>query len=396
MSLKVVAPGIYADDLGRFWCRPYVHGRRTKRLLRATRLREAVAEANREKFRSEKDPFCELAKRYDDAGCPDRHFNERSALFLTEERRRLKQLVAFFGHMSIADIRPSVCPAYKAWRVKRVKRGTGERSVDMELVTLSNVLTYGVATNHIEFNVIKFSRPIFCRTEKVRQSWKVAPKSGDEVHALARILLDERKSAVLGWQLLFAAYTGCRTSELLRLRLDSKTVNEAGFMDGGYLFLGRRSKRGVNPWVPIAGVFKDMLKAFLAWRTNLGIKSPFFFYNRTKDGVIGEKSLGHAMVRAARALGLHHVTPHGLRSFYVTKRRGDGAADAQIAAEIGDSNPQMIPQSYGDLPANWSGGVKLDFVPVSSPPAWIRLALRWHLQLLETFDAPVAQLDKMN
>lgn len=372
MNRKVVAPGIYADDLGRFWCRPYVSGRRTNRLLKATRLREAVAEANREKFRSEKDPFCELAKRYDAAGCPDRHFNERSERFLSEERRRLKHLVAFFGRMSIADIRPAVCPAYKAWRQKRLQQGTGERSVDMELATLSNVLTYGVATNHIEFNVMKFNRPIFCRSDKVRQSWKVAPKSGDEVHALARILLDEPKSSVLGWQLLFAAYTGCRTSELLRLRLDAKTVNEAGFMDGGYLFLGRRSKRGVNPWVPIAGPFKDMLEAFLKWRGSLGIKSPFFFHSRTRDGVIGEQSLAHAMKRACNALGLHHVTPHGLRSFYVTKRRGDGAADAQIAAEIGDSSPQMIPRSYGGLPINWNGGEeKSSLIPSKNLPAWL-------------------------
>jgi hypothetical protein len=70
------------------------------------------------------------------------------------------------------------------------------------------------------------------------------------------------------------------------------------------------------------------------------------------------------------ALGVHHVTPHGLRAFYVTKRRSDGVPDAQIAAEIGDSNPEMISQSYGGLPANWSGGEKVDFIPSKGQLAW--------------------------
>jgi len=73
-------------------------------------------------------------------------------------------------------------------------------------------------------------------------------------------------------------------------------------------------------------------------------------------------------------LVLPHVTAHGLRSFYVTKRRSDGIADAQIAAEIGDNNVEMISQTYGDRPPNWTGGQKLSFLPSEGLPAWRRWA----------------------
>ena len=38
------------------------------------------------------------------------------------------------------------------------------------------------------------------------------------------------------------------------------------------------------------------------------------------------------LVKAAKSLDLPHVTPHGFRSFYVTKRRSDGATDEHAHA----------------------------------------------------------------
>ena len=45
-----------------------------------------------------------------------------------------------------------------------------------------------------------------------------------------------------------------------------------------------------------------------------------------------------------------HVTPHGLRSYFVTQCRQSGLTDAEIAMLIGDkTGPALIAQVYGDL-----------------------------------------------
>ena len=47
---------------------------------------------------------------------------------------------------------------------------------------------------------------------------------------------------------------------------------------------------------------------------------------------------------------LGHVTPHGLRSYFVTQARQSGLTDAEIAMLIGDkTGPAIIAQTYGDL-----------------------------------------------
>jgi integrase len=53
---------------------------------------------------------------------------------------------------------------------------------------------------------------------------------------------------------------------------------------------------------------------------------------------------------ACKKLGLGRVTPHGLRSYFVTQARQSGLTDAEIAALIGDkTGPAIIAQTYGDL-----------------------------------------------
>ena len=49
-----------------------------------------------------------------------------------------------------------------------------------------------------------------------------------------------------------------------------------------------------------------------------------------------------------RAMG--HVTPHGLRSYFVTQARQSGLSDAEIAMLIGDkTGPAIIALTYGDV-----------------------------------------------
>jgi integrase len=54
--------------------------------------------------------------------------------------------------------------------------------------------------------------------------------------------------------------------------------------------------------------------------------------------------------RATKALGLGLVTPHGLRSYFVTQARESGLTDAEIAMLIGDkTGPAIIAAVYGDV-----------------------------------------------
>ena len=47
---------------------------------------------------------------------------------------------------------------------------------------------------------------------------------------------------------------------------------------------------------------------------------------------------------------MKHVTPHGLRSYFVTQARQSGLTDAEIAELIGDkTGPAIIAHTYGAI-----------------------------------------------
>ena len=415
MKRASIGGGVYADEIGGFWARPWINKRRTWRKLKATNPRAAIKEANGDDFKSNSNKFADLAAEYIKQDCPNRRLEKRDGLSLTSEVTRVKSLTAFFGSFDISEIRMPHYVSYKLWRVKKVERGTGERTVELEGNTLSNILSYGVATGRIELNFIRSGRPKFQKPEQVKRSRDKAPKNGDELNRLADYFFSDARSEVLGWQLLFAAMTGCRTSELLRLRLDASNPDHAGFMSGNFLFLGRRSKSGVHPYSQIVPEFQEMIECFLRWHKDRYPSSPWFFPGRTiltidqatealkiisggtptraaakKFGVsqtyicdlktgrskggelqpVDSKALAHGLQKAVTACGLHHITPHGLRSFYVTKRRSEMASDAQIAAEIGDKTVSLIQQTYGDLPKSWQGGQIITWKPNAGLPAW--------------------------
>lgn len=380
--------GLYIDERGTFWVRPWVNRKRTWRTLKAESVRAAKAEAHalstdhgRSKVGLAKNPFerhnysfSDLADAYTRAGCPDRKLQKRNDAFCESEKTKLEWLKKFFGDYAPDKIRLKLLPGYHDWRVKQISRENcdGARTVDLELVTLSNCINYGVMTEHCEINYVRSGRPKFRRDEDVTHCREVAPESADEVHRIADYFFQFKASEVSGWLVLFTAMSGCRISELLRLQTDPKTPDAPGFIDWpkeevklGYLFLGRRSKRGVNPFVLMGPEFQEMLKAFLAWHKEKFPDSKQFFPT-------GKSTLTHAMKRPIRDLQLPHRKVHGFRSFYVTKRRSDGASDEQIAAEIGDKDTKQISKTYGDRPPNWSGGKNIEWLPADGKPAWSR------------------------
>jgi len=385
MKRTSIAPGVYKDPNGGFWVRPTVDGKRTWRKLKAQTERYALKEGmekivaqERAKLGAGRDPFSkgetfrEMAELYLAAHCPNRKLEPRGDSFVKAERARLGRLTAFFGSDPLTTIKLVRLPDYKKWRVRRLTRAAGgERTVEMDLCTLSNVMNYAVATGVLDFNYIRSARPRFQTEDKIRHCREFAPESADELHQMAALFFEDPRSEVMGWLLLFTAMSGCRISEMIRLRTDARANDEPGHVEGDFLFI-RRSKRGINPFIPISPEFRVMLNAFHRWHRMRYPGHAWYFPGRTKGQPLAEDSFSHAVPKCARALGLPHRKAHGLRSFYVTKRRSDGASDVQIAAEIGDKTASLISKTYGSVPPNWVRGLPLSFVPKKFEPAWSR------------------------
>ncbi|HYE30265.1 MAG TPA: hypothetical protein VEH27_02450 [Methylomirabilota bacterium] len=311
-----------------------------------------------------------LAKEYEAAGYPDRRGERRDGARLKQEKSRVAQLLRWWERIQIGEITHALCREYGTWKMKQTKEGTsGRRAADMELSTLAGILRWaGVSPNPLD------GRPVLWSPGKARHARDCAPASGDELHLLAKQLLAGPRSEVLGWQLLFEALTGCRTSEVLRMRLDA-AARKAGHLEPGKWLWLERSKGGVNPYVVLDGrpELCDLILAHRAWHEDRYPASPWYFPSPEDPAKpVDPCSLAHALRRIGPDLGISHpLTSHGLRAFYCLVRRSQGALDAMIAAEIGDKTTSLIHQVYGDLPPNWQGGAAISFLPEKGAAAWV-------------------------
>lgn len=370
MPFKNLGGGVYSDSrTGNFYERPTINGRRTWRKLDAITLRVAreLARAHsvdhaRSKAGLTRSPYApkpltvgELADAYMSAGCPDNRHRPRSGRQLDCEKSRLKFLIPFWGGKPAESLRTSDCVAYAGRRRGEMRGGRdGGRAVDLELTTLAGILRWAVTVGKLEQNPLK-TRPRF-RNREITHCRESMPKDAEELFSLANHFFDNPRSEVLGFQLLLESMTGCRTSEVLRLRWDA-TPGRAGFIDGDHLWL-ERSKSGCNPFVLIHPALREVINALRLWRGERFPKSPWWLPSCNDGGVehVASCSLTHALRTVGPILCGGRRTSHGLRAYYVTVRRSQGISDGQIAAEIGDSSgPSIISSTYGAIPPNWRG-----------------------------------------
>lgn len=366
--MKRIAPRTYIDPKGRYWARFPVNGRYTWKLLREAKTKREAIAAAQTATAQRADGFAALVRLYLDADCPTRKqkFKRASAAFVAAETRQANKLAEYFRDMPVSEVNDLLkLPQYARWRMRKFSDGRGGRAVDKELQTLSNLMSFAVfVTKQERFNYVQTNRP---RYQVVRTHARDRmPDDAATIHQLADYFFDRLPSEVFGWQTLFQMFTGCRTAELIRLRLDAE-ANEPGHIANGFLHLGRRSKSGVNPYVSIGPEFAQMLECFQLWHEDRHPKAKPYFCNAEGETVHPTSHL-HAMTRASRALGLPNLTPHGLRAYYVTKRRRDGVNDALVAAEIGDKTVALISTTYGDIP----GGKPLTWTPATGLPSWLR------------------------
>jgi integrase len=309
---------------------------------------------------------------FEKANCPTIHGDARKDVQLKVAKYRLGHLRTHFGEMPWDKITSLDCGDFANIRKGQCKGGHGGREIDLELTLLSAMFRWAMTKGRVKaggFGVT--SNPVRERTKHraktVKHCKQFMPKSGKELHTLVVSLFEERPSEALGWQALLEAMTGCRTSEILRLRWDAKDETEPGYIAKAKTTDGReievlylaRSKRGVRPWAIIHPGLRAVLDALRQWRNWRYPESPWFIPGyKTKGGQdirgqnpMNNTSLTHALARVSKMLAVGHRTSHGLRAFYVTVRRKDRIPDLEIAWEIGDaSGADLIIRTYGEIP----------------------------------------------
>jgi integrase len=144
--------------------------------------------------------------------------------------------------------------------------------------------------------------------------------------------------------IVFIAYSGLRIGEALARRW-----SEVNFTEG--IIDAKRLMRGIFPWVIITEELKDVLIGMQRRRETVETKSDLLFPSPFDPSVPRDQSaIRSRIATACVALGIRHVAPHGLRSFFVTSARESGLTDAEIAMLIGDkSGPALIASTYGDV-----------------------------------------------
>jgi integrase len=387
--------------LPEFSIRPTFNRKRTWHKLAATTVKLAVIEARTVQPTKTPKKMAVLINLWLAAGCPGKTGPLKS---LAQPQKAAEWLLKFFGQDTIAEVnRLARLDGYVAWRKKSIRRGKGGGcTVRMDLSTLSNILHFGTKMGgNLGFNdqnLIYRGRDRYHRD--ITHARDRRPENADVIHALARELFQSEKTEVHGWHLFFAMFDGCRSSENMRLRRDAATDKDAGFIrwlppeeaaerdDGvlGFLYLGRRSKGGINPYAEIGLDFAEMLGYFFKWhdaRFGAEAKSGPFFpasaagtgpveYQQQLHGASRQENFGTALGAAARRLGLPHCTPHGMRSYFATKHLRDGLRSEEIASLMGDKTVKLVTSTYADNVK----GEKLHWKPKKGVSAWTHFGLK--------------------
>lgn len=385
-----VEAGIYQNPQSRtYFERPHINGKRTWRSLKTKNLKLAREELHRRRAASSagSSPYApkatlpvraktagEVIRRYQSENYPDRHLNTRPERTKDEEERHCELLLLFWNTIQVDAITIGTCDKYREWRLKRIKRGTGLRTIDRELNTLHYAFRYAVRREVLVRNPLT-DRPKYQPSKLVVHCRQFMPGNADDLHEAASQLFKSRTSEVLGFQLLCTAYTGQRTCEILTLRSNAGP-DEPGHVtgDGKCLRVWRAKGQDiVNPFCAVHEGLEALLPAHKAWLVQRYPNSTSFFPGRDGVNPVDKQALAHALLKLSRkGLIRKKITAHGARAFFVTVRRSQGAPDNQIAVEIGHtSGGSTLSHVYGGVPPDWVRGnaPKLTWLP-SSAPAW--------------------------
>ena len=178
----------------------------------------------------------------------------------------------------------------------------------------------------------------YSTAEDIRHCRKVAPNP-EQLKQIADWLRGRKEHGPADL-VCFLAYSGLRIGEALLLNWEAVDSEQK-------VLHVKREKRGITPWVPILPEMKDLLRDMQMKRATSPLLFPSPFEPLTPRD---DSAVRHRLTAACRALGINHVTPHGLRSYFVTQARVSGLTDAEIAMLIGDKiGLVIIAHTYGDV-----------------------------------------------
>lgn len=292
----------------------------------------------------------EIVDAYLKAGCPTRKMRSKSPCTVKNEKYFLHPALAYFGQMPAAALTLGDCDKYLDWRTsggyvaKFTVRGKpqtmqtrgGKRAVDLELVVLGNALSLAVRRGVLSSNPLAGRGRYTCASE-VRHCREVAP-SPEGLVRIERWLRGRNEHGVAD-VVCFLAYSGLRIGEALPMEWEMVSFGEK-------ILHVTREKKGIMPWVPILSEMEVLLRDMRKRATSyLLFPSPFDPKKPADYSAIRRR-----LAAACQKLELGHVTPHGLRSYFVTRARESGLSDAEIAMLIGDkTGPAIIAHTYGDV-----------------------------------------------
>jgi integrase len=290
---------------------------------------------------------------YEQAGQPivkKRGIKAKAERTIRNEKYCLTPIRIFLGEKDARLLTMLDCDRYRDWRnsggyvakfkvrghdVTRKTRG-GDRAVDLELVALGNALRLGVRRGQLKKNPLE-GRGQYTDESTVRHCRDVAPTPAGLV--LIVDWLGTNGDPDDGDLAQFLSYSGLRVGEGLKLQWPAVDWDDD-------LIHVSRSKKGVFPFVLLLPELRRLMR-----KMKKKAKSKLLFQSPLDP----QKSRSYSnfrrrLAQACKALDLPHVTPQGLRSYFVTQARQSGLTDAEIAQLIGDkTGPSLIAEVYGDV-----------------------------------------------
>ena len=301
---------------GVYYERPTVKGRPTFRSLKTCNRKHAVEELfkRRTAVGAGEDPYAEpkvvtvgeVIHRYQADGYLDRDLQPRPPITLADEERHCNTLLKFWETVAVAIVTDATCDKYRDWRKKRVQQGNGDRAIDRELNTLNNAFRYCKRREVVSVNPLA-DRPRYQPSTKVRHCREFMPDDADELHSIAGLLFENPHSLVLGFQMLFEANTGLRTSEMLMWGSDKFGTTTA---DGKSIHVWRcKGQHAVNPYVTNHKGLQALIEAHAKWKTQYYPDSPWFFpgHDRDANGPVDKGALAHALILPRDSAALHRI-----------------------------------------------------------------------------------------
>ena len=319
--------------------------------------------------------------RYEADGHPDKTGTERGDVkHVTEEKRALPLLRAFFT-CDTEEIDQDMLDKYRAYRKKNVKAGsnvTGDRTTDLELGCLANACRWALRKKMIRFNPM-LGRVKYHKSSKARHAKDVQPVSVDELHEIAAEMFKDKRSEVLGWQLLWEGSTGLRTNEVLLLRRDAEPGQPGHIADGGLCVRPSKQKdANTAAYIELRPDLSLLLKAHQKWLKRRPGQWWFPGRDKTKDQPVGVDSLTHRLEKMFQAkLVKRKITSHGARALFVLIQRSNGVPYQQIAAQLNQiGGVATLILAYGRVPQFWVDGRGPKYTWTPHTLAWKNLGTK--------------------